>query len=196
MESGDCLMPRNYFTPASARSRRYNENMPWEIDPRLAPFVLVAEVERGDRFVRGLFARKHGGTPPEFGHHLIAFHARADGSYAPAAYLHLWTQGTIGLVGGGCTDGHVLRAMTDAERAAIDDSGGLLLQLLGFCFAKFEDGLEAFFGHCGDPRAKEVDLRAGFRETRVPFLLVRPNGALSAPRTEQLLRQAEAIGRF
>jgi len=86
--------------------------------------------------------------------------------------------------------------MSDDERAAIDDSGGLLLQMLGFCFAKFEEGLEAFFGHCGDARAKEVDLRAGFRETRVPFLLVRPNGALSPGRTEELLRQAEAIGRF
>jgi hypothetical protein len=27
-------------------------------------------------------------------------HARGDGSFVPAAYLHLWTQETIGLVGG------------------------------------------------------------------------------------------------
>src|SRR5688572_90483 len=170
--------------------------MSWQIDPRLAPFVLVAEVERGDRFIGKLFQRKFGSPPPEFGHHLIAFHVRPDGSYAPAAYLHLWTQGTIGLVGGGCTDGHVLRAMSAAERAAIDAAGGLLLQMLGFCFAKFEDGLEAYFGHCGDARAKAVDLRAGFVETRVPFLLVRPNRSLSVERSEELLRQAEAIGRF
>ena len=65
-----------------------------------------------------------------------------------------------------------------------------------FCFAKFEQELEAYFGHCGDARAKEVDLRAGFRETRVPFLLVRPNRPLTAERYETLLRQAEAIGAF
>ena len=176
--------------------REYNEKMTWEIDRRLAAFILVGEVERGDRFVRALFQRKFASPPPESGHHLVAFHARPDGAYAPAAYLHLWTQGTIGLVGGGCTDGHVLRAMSPAERAAIDASGGLLLQMLGFCFAKFEGGLEAFFGHCGDARAKEVDLRAGFLETRVPFLLVRPNRELPPERAETLVRQAEAIGRF
>lgn len=170
--------------------------MTWEIDPRLAPFVVVAEVERGDRFVRPLFERKFGSPPPEFGHHLVAFHARPDRTFAPAAYLHLWTQGRIGLVGGGCTDGGVIRAMSEAQRVAIDASGGLLLQMLGFCFSKFEAGLDAYFGHCGNDRAKEVDLRAGFKETRVPFLLVRPNRPLDAPYAEELLRQAQAIGRF
>ena len=170
--------------------------MNWQIDPRLAAFVLVTEVERGDRMVRGLFRRKFSFDPPEFGHHLIAFHARADGSYAPAAYLHLWTQDTIGLVGGGCTDGHVLRAMSAEERARIEAADGLLLQMLGFCFAKFEPGLEAFFGHCGDARAKAIDLRAGFRETRHPHLLYRPNRELPPARAEELLRQAEAIGHF
>jgi hypothetical protein len=170
--------------------------MPWQIDSRLAPFILVAEVERGERFVGGLFARKFGHPPPEFGHHLLAFHRRPDGSFVPAAYLHLWIQETIGLIGGGCTDGHVLRAMGAGERRMIEESGGLLLQMLGFCFAKFEPQLEAFFGHCGDARAKQVDLRAGFVETRLPHLLVRPNRALEPKRYEQLLAQAEAIGIF
>ena len=170
--------------------------MSWHMDSRLEPFIVIAEVERGDRFVRPLFARKLGGVPPEFGHHLIAFHARQDGAFIPAAYLHLWTQQTIGLVGGGCTDGHVIRAMPDEQRRRIDESGGLLLQMLGFCFSKFEPGLEAFFGHCGDARAKAVDLRAGFRETRVPYLLYRPNRPLTPEREEALLRQAQAIGAF
>jgi hypothetical protein len=168
----------------------------WQIDPRLAPFVLIAEVERGERFVRDLFARMLCGAPPEFGHHLIAFHMRGDGSYVPAAYLHLWKQGTIGLVGGGCTDGNVIRSMQPDERRRVEEAGGLLLQMLGFCFSRFEGELEAFFGHCGDARAKAVDLRAGFRETRLPHLLVRPNRPLGAGREEELLRQAEAIGNF
>lgn len=184
------------FHGAGMASRRYNENMSWEIDPRLAPFVIVTEVEHGDRFIGPLFERKFGAPPPQFGHHLVAFYKRRDGAFAPAAYLHLWTQGTIGLVGGGCTDGHVIRTMTDGERAAVTASGGLLYQMLGYCFDRFEAGLEAFFGHCGDARAKSVDLSAGFRETRDPYLLVRPNGALSAERTEALLAQALAIGRF
>ena len=170
--------------------------MAWRLDPRLEPFIVVTEVERGERFARPIFARKLGGTPPDFGHHLLAFHARGDGSYLPVAYLHLWTQGTIGLVGGGCTDGHVIRAMDEEERDRIAQAGGLLYQMLGFCFARFEAGLEAYFGHCGDARAKAVDLRAGFRETRIPHLLIRPNRELTPERYEALLAQAHAIGRF
>ena len=176
--------------------------MAWQIDPRLEPFIVIAEVEGGHRFVHALFSRKFGTPPPEFGHHLVAFYrprrdaAKAYQALPPAAYLHLWKQGSIGLVGGGCTDGHVIRAMTQAERDAIDAAGGLLLQMLGFCFSRFEPDLEAFFGHCGDARAKEVDLKAGFRETRLPYLLARPNRALSAQRYEELLEQAVAVGRF
>jgi hypothetical protein len=170
--------------------------MTWEIDQRLAPFIVVAEVERGDRFVGGLFRRKFGTPPPAFGHHLIAFHAPGDGSFVPAAYLHLWTKATIGFVGGGCTDGNVIRSMPFDRRARIQQADGLLRQMLGFCFTKFEGDLEAFFGHCGNARAKAVDLRAGFRETRVPYLLVRPNRPLDAQRMDELLREAQAVGKF
>lgn len=170
--------------------------MSWHIDPRLADFVLIAEVERGDRFIDGLFRRKFGSAPPDFGHHLVAFYRRPDRAFIPAAYLHLWTRDGVGFVGGGCTDGHVVRTMNADERARIEAAGGLLLQMLGFCFSKFEPGLEAFFGRCGDARAKEVDLRAGFEETRAPLLLIRPNRPLTAERREELLRGVEAIGAF
>jgi hypothetical protein len=166
------------------------------IDSRLEPFVFIAEVTRAERFIGPLFARKLGGAPPDFGHHMVAFHARGDGTLAPASYLHLWTQGTIGLVGGGCTDGGVIRAMRPEEQRLVAEAGGLLLQTLRYCFARFEPDLEAFFGHCGDDRAKEVDLIAGFRETRIPYLLHRWNRELTPARQEELLRQAEAIGNF
>jgi hypothetical protein len=166
------------------------------IDPRLEPFLFIAEVTRAERFVGPLFARKLGGTPPDFGHHMVAFYARGDGAFLPASYLHLWTQGTIGLVGGGCTDGGVIRAMRPEEQRLVTEAGGLLFQTLRFCFARFGPELEAFFGHCGDDRAKEVDLAAGFRETGVPHLLERHNRELSAERRAALLAQAQAIGDF
>ena len=55
----------------------------------------------------------------------MTFYERGDGSFVPAAYLHLWTQQTIGLVGGGCTDGHVIRAMTAEQRERVHEAGGL-----------------------------------------------------------------------
>lgn len=171
--------------------------MNWQIDSRLKHFVFIAEVSRPDRFVGSLFARKLGGEPPMWGgHNMVAFYDRGDGSFLPVSYLHLWTQGTIGLVGGGCTDGTVMRAMRPDEQRLVTEAGGLLLQTLGYCFARFEPDLEAFFGHCGDDRAKEVDLIAGFRETSVPYLLYRWNRELTEARKGELLKQAVAIGNF
>lgn len=170
--------------------------MPWTMDWRLDPFIVIAEVEGGHRIAGELFARKFGDAAPESGHHLIAFYRRSDGAFAPASYLHLWIRDGMGLVGGGCTDGNVVRSMTTSQRAALDAAGGLLGQMLGFCFTKFESRCDAFMGHCGDARAKEVDLRAGFRETPERYLLIRPNRALGPEREAELVAKAKAIGIF
>ncbi len=92
--------------------------------------------------------------------------------------------------------GNVIRAMSAAQRAAVTEAGGLLFHMLGFCFDRFQPGLEAYFGHCGDARAKSVDLAAGFRETSDPYLLIRPVGDLAPGRARELLEQAKAIGSF
>ena len=170
--------------------------MPFVMDPRLSPFLRIEEVADGGKLAAPLFIRKFGAPPPEFGHHLLCFHARDDGIPAVAAYLHLWKQRTIGLVGGGCTDGNVLRAMSPEQQAAVTAAGGLLFQMRGFGVARFEEGLEAYLGHCGDARAKAVDLAAGFRETADPHLLIRPVGHLTPGRAAELLAQAKAIGSF
>ena len=170
--------------------------MRWQMDPRLDPFIVIAEVEGGHRFVAELFARKLGGAPPESGHHLIAFYRRPDSAFAPASYLHLWIRDGMGLVGGGATDGEVIRSMREPERAALDAAGGLLFQMLTFCFAKFESQCDAFMGHCGDARAKKVDLRAGFLETAERYLLIRPNRTLGAARESELVAKAKAFGVF
>ena len=156
----------------------------------------MTEIDNGSFFIGDLFRRKFGVPPPDFGHHIVAFYRNHEGIFWPASYLHLWTQGTIGLVGGGCTDGRTLQNMTPEQLFMLNQAGGLLRQTLGYCFAKFESELEAFFGHCGNERAKQVDLEAGFVETRIPYLLVRYNRPLSAKRQGELLRQAQAVGAF
>ncbi len=168
----------------------------WQMDERLAPFILVTEVAKGRFFIADLFQRKFGHLPPDFGHHIVAFYYDNDNTFRPASYLHLWTQGTIGLVGGGCTDGRTLKHMAPEQLSLLNQAGGLLRQTLGYCFTRFESQLEAFFGHCGNDRAKQVDLQAGFKETPIPYLLVRYNRPLTRKRQGELLRQAQAIGPF
>ena len=183
-------------SPKDPLPSKSGQSLTWRMDERLAPFILVTEVDDGGFFIRELFQRKFGDLPPEVGHHIVAFYRDGERTFLPASYLHLWTQETIGLVGGGCTDGRILREMTPEQVSIVIRAGGLLRQTLGYCFARFESKLEAFFGHCGNARAKEVDLQAGFVETPVPYLLVRYNRFLKPKRQEELLRQAQAIGVF
>jgi hypothetical protein len=169
----------------------------WSLDERLAPFLLVSEVRDGEFFAGELFRRKYPGHRiPRMGHHVVAFYRRDARTFLPASYVHLWKQGTIGFLGGGCTDGDVLRAMQPHERALVDQAGGLLRQTLGYSFVHFAPGLEAFFGHCGDRRAQEVVFVAGFSATELPHLIVRFNGDPSAARRQELIRQAETVGPF
>jgi hypothetical protein len=172
--------------------------MTWSIDERIASFVRVTEVEHGEFVAGELFRRKYGVAPPSFGHHAVALYRRAAGELLVASYCHLWTQGTIGLVGGACTDGQVLRAMQPHELQAVNEAGGLLRQTLRYFFftQRFADRVEAFFGHCGDPRAREVVFPAGFAETGLPHLIVRYTRELTPERQQQLVQQANAIGPF
>ena len=172
--------------------------MAFVIDERIAPFVRITEVEHGDFFAGELFRRKYGASIPTFGHHAVGFYRRPDGELLVASYVHLWTQGTIGLLGGGCTDGRVLRAMQPDEVRLVNEAGGLLRYMLRYYFftPRFADAVEAFFGHCGDARAREVVFPAGFSETGLPHLIVRYTRELTSERQQQLVQQAHAIGAF
>ena len=162
----------------------------------LQPFLTIEIVENGRFFVSDLFRRKFGHEPPDFGHHIVVFYRDQGSALRVASYLHLWVKDTFGLIGGGCSDGRVIRGMTDAERGTVERAGGLLLQTLRFTFARFEGGLEAFFGHCGNDRALAVDLQAGFQRTDDPHLLVRWNAPLDQAARERLYRSAIALGAF
>lgn len=171
-------------------------NKPFSLPGPLNEFLCIEAVESGEFHVGELFRRKFGHPPPDFGTHIVLFYRSASRALHAASYLHLWTTGTIGLIGGGCTDGRVIRLMSEAERAAITDAGGLLLQTLRFAFDRNEEGLQAFFGHCGNDRALAVDLQAGFLRTADPNLLVRWNQDLSDATRASLFQQALALGPF
>ncbi len=170
--------------------------MTWSIDERIAPFVQVCEVEPGSFFAAELFRRKYGDPLPSFGHHVVAFYRRDASTFLVASYCHVWMQGAIGLVGGACTDGQVMRAMDPEHLRLVNESGGLLMHTLRFIFARFATDVEAYFGHCGDPRALEVVFPAGFSRTELPHLIVRFTRDLPSERRRQLLEQAHAIGPF
>jgi hypothetical protein len=87
--------------------------------------------------------------------------------------------------------------MTPAQASAVNKGGGLLRQTLLYVFNECRDGLDAFFGHCGDARAKEVDLAAGFLETSDQHLLVNwVEPQINDSERQVLFEKAIAIGPF
>lgn len=165
------------------------------IPEQLREFISIAEIENPTPVIQDLFLRKFGDEPPTFGHHIVAFYV-AGPSRTPISYLHLWTRNRLGYVGGGCTDGRVFKELTELQKNAISAEGGLLRQTLLYCFARHENELDAFFGHCGNARAKEVDLAAGFLETHEEKLLVRWNAELPEHKKHALINEAISIGDF
>ena len=157
--------------------------------------IVITEVARGNVFGDAIFQRKFQSSPPEDPHHIVGFYRRHS-TFTPISYVHYRPFGDICLVGGACTDGRVFSMMDSAEASAIAASGGVYLHLLAYAFDRFKEDFFAFFGHCGDKRAEEVDLQAGFEKTGHDHLLIyQPKPLLDIVR-KALIAKAHALGPF
>lgn len=174
----------------------HQDNEASKIPEPLQGWITVTEVEDGEFFAGELFRQKYGHSAPDFGRHIVGFYKDPAGGYNALSYLHFWQQGRIGLIGGGCTDGRVMRSMPQLKSQQINLAGGMLRQTLLFAFTRFDKDIDAFFGHAGDTRAREVDLAAGFCETSDEHLLVKATNALTTEQEKALFEQAMALGRF
>ena len=169
----------------------------YELPAEFRGFISVGEASNGGELAARLFYRKFRDTPPDHGRHFIVYYISEHGALHVASYLHLWVKERMGLIGGGCSDGNVFRMMTPAQASAVNKGGGLLRQTLLYVFNECRDGLDAFFGHCGDARAKEVDLAAGFLETSDQHLLVNwVEPQINDSERQVLFEKAIAIGPF
>ena len=110
--------------------------------------------------------------------------------------MHFWLRDSMMLIGGACTDGNVLRRMSEAERAAIDAAGGVNYLATRFSLKRYGPMCDVVFGHCGDPRSFGILMRCGFQLERAPYLVAYWPRVLSEKRRDELMDAAEAIGPF
>ncbi len=163
---------------------------------KLSSFISFSEVSDGQFIAGDLFRKKFEGLPPKQKHHLLALYRRSSHHLVPVSYVHFRPFGDICLVGGACTDGQAFPYMSDAERALIKQQGGLYLHLLRFAFERLAPQFTAFFGYCGETRALEVDLQAGFRMTDHQYLLIYTKNDLDPTVEKALIAKAAALGPF
>lgn len=159
-------------------------------------WLRVIEVSDGSFFCSELFYKKFGHTVPTWGRHIVAFYRDSSGQFLALSYLHFWEQDRAGYIGGGCTDGNIVRAMTDSHKQSFTSAGGALFFTLKYAFSNFDSNIDAFFGLAENPRARAVDLAAGFESTHRENLLIREARPLSTVRREELIQQAIDVGAF
>jgi hypothetical protein len=78
----------------------------------------------------------------------------------------------------------------------VHEGGGLYLHALRWAFAHYADRCEAYFGYCGDRRAWDVDMAAGFEPTEHEKLIARWHKPLHENVRRALVAKAHALGPF
>jgi hypothetical protein len=164
--------------------------------PAKPDFLLISAIDDPQPIVGELFQRKFGHPIPDWKHDIVAFVRRADGLLAPMSYAKFMPFGSVMLVGGCATDGRAFAHLDDAQRTALTASGGAMAQLLRYGFARFADSCDAYFGYCGDARAWEVDLSAGFEPTGHDKLLAHWHKPINDQLKRGLVAMAQALGPF
>ena len=163
--------------------------------PGAPDFILITEVD-DSRIGAPVFRRKFGAEPPDVPHHIVSFFRADDGALWPASYVHFRPFGELLLVGGAATDGSVFARMSEAQRQQVRDSGGLYLRALRWAFARYAEQCLAYFGYCGDARAWDVDMQAGFVPTAHDRLIAHWHRPLTEDARHALTATAHALGPF
>ena len=171
-------------------------DIPEVLPTNLADFLVITEIDDATSLVGPLFKRKFGDPPPDFPRHLAAFYRFDDGRLGLLGYSHMRPFGDVYLSGGSCTDGNVYRAMHSEHQDALQRAGGIWFFILQYAFARYRHECDAFFGHCGDPRALEVALSAGFIQTEHEHVIVNWHKDLHPVIKRALTAKVVALGPF
>lgn len=159
-------------------------------------FLTFSDVDNAEAIAGLLFQRKFGHALPEWPNDIVAFLRRDDGSLFPMSYAKFFPMGSVMLVGGCCTDGRAFEYMSEAQKLELAGNRSAMVHLLRYGFRRFADKCDAYFGYCGDPRAWQVDLAAGFVPTEHDKLLVHWHKPLSAQTQRALVAMVNALGPF
>ena len=169
-----------------------NEVLP----PALHGVVTITEIDRAEFLISDLFKRKFGHPPPSIPRHLVALYRDSEQALHLIGYSHMMPFDEVYLSGGSCSDGAAIRLMQPHQRDALAAAGGIWFCILKYAFRKYACCCEAFFGHCGDKRALEVALAAGFIQTEHQHLIVHWHKALPENARQTLTEKVHALGSF
>ncbi len=168
------------------------------MNPLSRPFenLLITTVDDGPFFINEMFQKKFGHPAPDHGLSVVCFYRNNWDHFLPVCYINFLPYEEVMLVGGGMTDGRAFAHMTGGLAEKISSSEGVFYHVLKFGFDKFKGQCEAYFGHAGDKRAYEVDMKAGFEPTKYQHLIANFHKPLTTERKNYLIEKVHGIGSF
>jgi hypothetical protein len=157
--------------------------------------IRVEEVVDAEFFIGDLFRRRFHCDPPNYPRSFVAFYRPVRGRLEAVGFVHYLAHEDTYLCGGLVIDERRYRQMPAEHRNAIKAAGGIAEKLLRATFARLKDA-PAIWGYVGDALAEKVDLRAGFRHTSHPHVMVCWNRELPEEEKQRRLAKVIALGPF
>ena len=165
----------------------------------ITDIVRVEETSDAEFYAGDLFRRRFRGNPPSYPKHFVAFYRQGRTRYLPIGYIHYSAFEDTWLCGGMVIDDRLYRRIPSPHRKLIKDAGGIAEIMLRETFARLR-AAPAIWGYVGDKQAEEVDVRAGFRHTHHPHVMVVWNRELpeaeKAARLERVIALGPSMKRF
>jgi hypothetical protein len=136
-----------------------------------------------------------GRGPGRTWHQYVAFYKWTETHIEPVGFCNWIRHGDVYLEGGMCVRRNFYRRLSREHWAECKRLGGVAQIIMETAAGALSDA-DAWFGYCGDKKARLVDMRVGYGPTRHPFLIVKWFRDLSRQRQEELENQIAAIGPF
>jgi hypothetical protein len=157
--------------------------------------IRVEEVSDAEFFIGDLFRRRFHCNPPDYPRGFVAFYQPIRARLEAVGFVHYLRHEDTYLCGGLVIDERRYRQMPAEHRSVIKAAGGISEKLLRATFARLKEA-PAIWGYVGDALAEKVDLRAGFRHTHHPHVMVVWNKDLPEEEKAQRLAKVIALGPF
>lgn len=146
-----------------------------------------------------LFSHRFGHPPPNEPRHFVLAYFPPPGcpdrQPRVVAYTHQRPYDEVYLGGGMCVDERVYRQFPRWLFKEVSAQGGLATIVVRDSIAMLGESV-ACFGHVGESRARQADLRTGFVDAGPPHLMVYWRRDITRVEKERLVRKVQAYGPF
>ncbi len=147
------------------------------------------EVSDADALAGDLFRRSFNADIPDFPKHFVFLATVEPGISLTLGYVHYTRKERIYLCGGMCVNTRVLRHLSQAQRAAIKQQGGVAMIMATDSLQQLS-GHEAVFAHVGHTGSYRICMAKNFIDTQYEHLIVNWQEPVSDDRKQELIEQA------